>query len=161
MRRRLAVVLLVCAGGLVLVTNGGAAPAAPPARPVKVPIVVVKAPDGAIAAAVKLTIHGHTYGFLIDTGASVTVVNGPLAHQLGLAPVGKPVKVSGVGCSSSARIVDLSDWKLAGVTLPAIRAASVKIAGAGGTALGLLGSDVLSRFGAVTIDYRRAVLTLG
>jgi hypothetical protein len=30
-----------------------------------------------------------------------------------------------------------------------------------GHAFGLLGSDVLSRFGAVTIDYSHAVLTLG
>jgi hypothetical protein len=35
------------------------------------------------------------------------------------------------------------------------------IAGADGNAFGLLGSDVLSHFGTISIDYAHGVLTLG
>ena len=40
-------------------------------------------------------------------------------------------------------------------------ATSSVIAGADGKAFGLLGSDVLSHFGTISIDYAHGVLTLG
>src|ERR1700757_4277853 len=109
-----------------------------------VPLVVVRARDGEVAALAKVIIHGRAFPFLIDTGASVSLVDLALARRLGLKRIGKPVNVSGVGCESAAYRVRLSNWQIGNQTLPAIIATSTKIAGANGRAFGLLGSDVLS-----------------
>ncbi|MBV9683705.1 MAG: hypothetical protein JO046_18080, partial [Solirubrobacterales bacterium] len=55
----------------------------------------------------------------------------------------------------------LSNWSIGGQPLPSVVASSSPIVGTGGFGFGLLGSDVLSRFGSVTIDYRDKLLTLG
>lgn len=126
-----------------------------------VPLVVFRARDGEAAALAKVIIHGRAFPFLIDTGASVSVVDLALARRLALRRIGKPVNVSGVGCTSAAYRVRLSNWRIGNQTLPAIIATSTKITGANGRAFGLLGSDVLSRFGLIGIDYTHATLTLG
>jgi predicted aspartyl protease len=106
-------------------------------------------------------IHHHSFPFLIDTGSSKTLVDVALARKLHLKTVGRPIKVTGVGCSETARKVRISRWSIGGQPLPRIVATSSVIAGANGHAFGLLGSDVLSRFGAIAIDYAHGVLTLG
>jgi len=75
--------------------------------------------------------------------------------------VGKPIKVTGVGCSESASKVRLRNWSIGGQALPSIVATSSVIAGANGKAFGLLGSDVVSHFGAIGLDYAHGELTLG
>jgi predicted aspartyl protease len=127
----------------------------------QVPIVVVKAKGGATAVLAKVIIHGRAFPFLIDTGATESVVNPALANRLHLKQIGKPRKICGVsGCASSGR-VRLSRWSINGTPLPKIDVATSDIGGVGNTPFGLLGSDVLSRFGAITIDYQNKVLTLG
>jgi predicted aspartyl protease len=125
------------------------------------PLVILKARDGETLALARVVIHGHAFPFLIDTGSSKTLVDVALARKLHLKTVGKPINVTGVGCSEPASKVRLSRWSIAGQALPNIVASSSVIAGADGKAFGLLGSDVLSRFGTISIDYAHGVLTLG
>ena len=60
-----------------------------------------------------------------------------------------------------ARRVRVSNWNVGGVPLPNVVVSSAPIAGLNAHAFGLLGSDVLSRFGSVTIDYHDKQLILG
>ena len=160
--RRL-IVLAGLAGSFVLFafTGWGSASTPPKAHAASTaPLTILKARDGEVLALARVVIHGRTFPFLIDTGSSKTLVDVALARQLHLKLVGKPIKVTGVGCSESASKVRISRWSIAGQPLPNIVATSSVIAGADGHAFGLLGSDVLSKFGTISIDYVHGVLTL-
>ncbi|HUA06934.1 MAG TPA: retropepsin-like aspartic protease [Solirubrobacteraceae bacterium] len=161
MRRLVLVASLV--GSLVLVAfvGWGQASVGGHAAQASIPIVILKAKDGETLALARVIIHGRAFPFLIDTGSSKTLVDDALAKKLHLKQVGKPIKVTGVGCSEAASKVRLSSWSIGGQRLPSIVATSSTIAGSGGKAFGLLGSDVLSHFGSIGIDYAHGVLTLG
>jgi predicted aspartyl protease len=126
-----------------------------------VPLVILKAKDGETLALARVVIHGRVFPFLIDTGSSKTLFDEALARQLHLKRVGKPINVTGVGCTEPASKVRLNSWSIGGQALPSIVATSSVIAGADGKAFGLLGSDVLSHFGAIELDYAHSQLTLG
>jgi predicted aspartyl protease len=161
MRRLLTLATLLGTVGVLTGTNGVAASAPRAQTPTTVPLIVLKTKDGQAAALVSVVIHGRAFPFIVDTGATRTVVNLALARELHLKTIGPPIKVSGVGCVTPSRNVRLSDWSIGTQSLPAITAISVKIPFSNGRGFGLLGSDVLSRFGSVGIDYTRGELTLG
>ena len=161
MRRLIAFAGLVGAVVLVAFTGLGTASAGRAHAASTAPLVVLKGKDGETLALARVVVHGRAYPFLIDTGSSKTLVDTALARQLHLKTVGRPIKVTGVGCSETARKVRLSRWSIGGQPLPNIVATSSMIAGASGKAFGLLGSDVLSHFGAIGIDYAHGELTLG
>jgi predicted aspartyl protease len=161
MRRLIAVAGLVGSFVLAVFTGWGAASTGPAHAAATVPLVILKAKDGEVLALARVVIHGRGFPFLIDTGSSKTLVDVALARTLHLKTVGKPIKVTGVGCSETARKVRIGRWEIGGQTLPTIIATSSVIAGAGGHAFGLLGSDVLSHFGAIGLDYAHMQLTLG
>ena len=162
MRRLIAVAGMVGSFLLVGFTGWGfASTGGGHAAQATVPLVILKARDGETLALARVIIHGRVFPFLIDTGSSKTLVDDALAKKLHLKTVGHPIKVTGVGCSEGARKVRLKSWSIGGQKLPGIVATSSIIAGSGGKAFGLLGSDVLSHFGAIGIDYAHGVLTLG
>jgi predicted aspartyl protease len=161
MRRLIAVAGLVGSFVLVGFTGWGDASTGGAHATSTVPLVILKAKDGERLALARVVVHGHAFPFLIDTGSSKTLVNDSLAKKLHLKTVGRPIKVTGVGCSESARKVRLSHWSIGGQRLPSIVATSSMIAGSNGHAFGLLGSDVLSKFGTISIDYAHGQLTLG
>jgi predicted aspartyl protease len=161
MRRLIAVTGLVGSFVLVGFTGGGDASVTRAHATSTVPLVILKAKDGETLALARVVIHGRAFPFLIDTGSSKTLVDDALARKLHLRTVGRPIKVTGVGCSEGARKVRLRNWSIGGQPLPNIVATSSGIAGANGHAFGLLGSDVLSHFGAISIDYAHGQLTLG
>jgi predicted aspartyl protease len=160
-RRLVLVAGLVGSFVLVAFVGWGEASVGGHAAQASIPIVILKAKDGETLALARVVIHGHAYPFLIDTGSSKTLVDDALARRLHLKTVGKPIKVTGVGCSEGASKVRLSNWSIGGQALPSIVATSSTIAGSGGKPFGLLGSDVLSHFGSIGIDYAHGVLTLG
>ena len=130
-----------------------------------IPALVVRRPGGA-GAFVRLTVKGRPYIFKVDTGAARTVVAATVAKALALPNRGARYSATTFGCKTSAQPVVVSDWKLGAATLPATTVASVKsvLAGAkldGVPISGLLGPDVLSRFGTVTIDFAGNRLILG
>lgn len=159
MRRFIVVCLATIAG---VVAMGGATASARPAEAASVVhVIVLHSKSGGTVVGAKVKIHGHAFPFLVDTGASVTLVNPTIARRLHLKTIGKPHRFCGVTGCSTARRVRLSHWSIGGQPLPPIVASTSPIAGTGGFGFGLLGSDVLSKFGSVTIDYRDKTLTLG
>ncbi|MBV9945027.1 MAG: retropepsin-like domain-containing protein [Solirubrobacterales bacterium] len=161
MRRLIALAGLVGSIVLIAFTGWGDASVPPAHAAATVPVVIVKAKDGETLALVRVIVHGRAFPFLIDTGSSKTLLDVALARQLHLKTIGGPTKVTGVGCSEAAHEVRLSRWSIGGQPLPSIVATSSVIAGTGGKAFGLLGSDVLSHFGAIGLDYAHGQLTLG
>jgi predicted aspartyl protease len=162
--RRVIVAVCLCAMvGLATLsgTVAWARPVGAHAAQAVVPIVVLHSKSGGTVVAAKVIIHGRPFAFLIDTGASVTLVNPTIARRLHLKTVGKPHTFCGVTGCAQARRVRLNRWSIGGQPLPNVVVSSSPITGASGFGFGLLGSDVLSKFGAVTIDYRDKTMTLG
>jgi len=162
LRRFIVVASVVGVAALCCVTSGVASASAVEAHAASVVQVVVVRTHGAVAVAATVIIHGRAFPFLIDTGATTTLISPAIARRLHLKAIGKPGTVCGIGgCKSGAQRVRLSHWSIGGQPLPRVIVASAPIAGAGGSGFGLLGSDVLSRFGSITIDYKDQLMTLG
>jgi hypothetical protein len=95
------------------------------------------------------------FPFLLDSGAEVSVISQSLARSLRLSPTGSPVTIAAIGCNEQASDVTVRSWSMGGIELanqslvelnfPAILRRDV---------YGVIGSDVLARFGAIRIDYR-------
>jgi len=160
LHRFIAVVSLVCEVALSGVTAGVASATEAHAAQA-VPLVVVQTKSGATAALVRVVIHGQVVPMLVDTGATVTVINRTAARRLHLRTVGKPHEFCGLTGCALARRVRVSNWNVDGVPLPTVVVSSSPIAGLNSHPFGLLGSDVLSRFGSVTINYAGKQLILG
>jgi predicted aspartyl protease len=121
------------------------------------PILVARQGGQALAVA-NVKIGGHAYPFIVDSGASVTTIDPRIAIRAHLRRAGRPRTLSGVGCTSQATPMAIKKWSLAGHALPKTVAVTTKL---GSKVGGLLGSDVLSKFGKVTVDYRGKQLMLG
>jgi predicted aspartyl protease len=112
------------------------------------------------AVAVCINHHGP-YPFIVDTGANVTVISSTLAAKLGLRTYGTNL-LHGVGGSAAAKSTTLAQWSMGNVpmhaeqieTLPPSEFAVSRVAD------GFIGTDVLSRFGAIEIDYNVDALRL-
>jgi hypothetical protein len=126
-------------------------------------------------ALVPVYINGHgPFPFALDTGATRSLITLPLAQQLHLPSRGSAGLIHGVGGLAQAENVEVARWRAGKVTLPgSIIAAIVPApgtatsphasAGNGRVAagpVGLLGSDVLSRYGKIAIDYDKGLLIL-
>jgi Aspartyl protease len=129
-----------------------------PGPPSVVPIRVVRA---AIVANVCIGGEGP-FPFLVDTGDSTSLVESSLAARLHLAVVDGPRTVSSFTCKRQISFAAVSRWSVGNTTL---LPQTVAVANVQSPALpnvdGQLGSDTLSSFGAVRIDYRQQTLTLG
>ena len=117
---------------------------------------------GQVAESVDVCIGGQgPYPFILDTGAGQSTIDAGLAHRLHLASAGAATEFAGVGCTGTAQPgLGGLPGRSTGSTLAAqqLTAATLPQMGGKGEPVGLLGSDVLSRFGAVRIDFdgRRA-----
>jgi Aspartyl protease len=141
-----------CGGATAL--GGGAA---------RVPITVSTV-SGQVAEMVNVCIDGKgPYPFVIDSGAGESIIDAGLAATLGLSHAGSASEFAGVGCTGKAQPVSVATWSAAGVALSpqTLTAATLPDFGVPGQPVGLLGSDVLSRFGAVRIDFAAQTLTFG
>ena len=70
------------------------------------------------------------------------------------------MRVAGVFGEGLAQPVRIRRWRIGGTPLPSLRIVSFDV-GSRNRVVGLLGSDVLARFGRITIDYVSRTLTLG
>jgi RNA-binding protein YhbY len=141
----------------------GPTPAPLPAGQRAVRLLVEQDDAGNTLAFVPVTINGHgPYRFTLDTGASISTIDAELAHDLHLPEDGSPVKVAGVGAVTEAIPVRVEHWRVGDIELPARRIVRVHLPEPDRKAgmKGLLGSDILSRFGAILVDYRGEVLVL-
>jgi len=101
------------------------------------------------------------YDFALDTGAARSIVDTRVVSQLRLPTTGTEQAITGVSGTSEAVRVRVTSWRVDRVDLPDATILSVRLPSAGSPPLyGLLGSDMLSRFRTVTIDYQTGTVTL-
>ena len=82
-----------------------------------------------------------------------------VVRKLGLKTIGDPVTITGIACSGTAGRLRMQKWRAGGITLPA---AEIQTIGMPSPEIdGLLGSDILSTFGAITVDYDSERLLFG
>lgn len=142
------------------VSSGVAAPLA--GRGGTVPIKVVTASNAALALVPVLIDGKGPFVFALDTGASRSLLDSNVAEQLGFSPKGHHT-TTGVSCTTQAQQIRVSRWSAGPVTLPADTLSVTDLGGStsGGGLQGLLGSDVLSQYGTITVDYAGGELLLG
>jgi predicted aspartyl protease len=123
--------------------------------PRSVKLRVLSGPGG-VFAFLRVYIGGRgPFAFTVDTGASHSVVDFDVVRRLGLKTIGAPVEVTGITCRGEAGRLRMARWRAGTVRLPAgeIQTIDMPDPGGGIEIDGLLGSDVLSTFGAITVDY--------
>jgi hypothetical protein len=126
-------------------------------------ITIAHGPQGSTLVLLPVTINNQgPFTFALDTGASQSLIDRPLARRLGLQPTGAPTPISGVGGQEEAVPVRLSHWHVEQITLPpaTISAASLFNAQRDSGMQGLVGSDIWNQFGKITIDYDASTLTV-
>ena len=126
--------------------------------------ITVSTVAGQVAEMVNVCIDGRgPYPFVIDSGAGESIIDARLAARLHLAHDGSATEFDGVGCTGTAQPVEGSVMVGGGRSAgcPELTAATLPDFGGAGHPVGLLGSDVLSRFGAVRIDFTAQTLTFG
>lgn len=103
------------------------------------------------------------FQFVLDTGASRTVIEPGLVDELGLSR-GSDAAGTGIGGGEfNASTVEVEAWRIGEVELQArtiVTADLPSVPAQGPQFRGLLGSDVLAGFGVVEIDYDEQILTL-
>ena len=128
------------------------------------PIKVMQGQNGATLVLLPVTINGKgPFTFALDTGASTSLIDQPLARQLNLPQNGSPQPIAGVSGKEQAIPVKVSAWSVGTkIRLPASTIASANLFASqrGSGMQGLLGSDIWTQFGKITIDYSAQTLTV-
>ena len=161
----------VCALGVLCLTLAACSPnltlpvtlANTPTQGVTVPAEIRHGDQGSTLVVVEVVIHGKgPYPMALDTGASLTLIDRGLADKLGLKVAGPPEQITGVGGAQQVTPVNISNWSLGKAQLPSMTITSAPLSDLQNSAGvdGLLGSDMLDRFGAITIDYANSQVTL-
>lgn len=103
------------------------------------------------------------FPFLIDSGSSISVVDTQLSRRFQLHQVAVPQQAAGIGCSATVVREDVSSWSVGGLVLKpqVVVSASLPNLAKSQPLAGVIGSDVLSRFGSTRIDYRTQTVSLG
>lgn len=133
-----------------------------PAHGVTVPAEIRHGDQGSTLVVIEVLIHGKgPYPMALDTGASLTLIDRGLADKLGLAVAGSSEQITGVGGVQRVTPVKVSQWSVGQAQLPAMTITSAPLSQLKNSAGvdGLLGSDALNRYGAVTIDYTDSQVT--
>ncbi len=141
---------------------GCAGSSALPGGQEKVPLTVSTV-EGQVAESLNVCIDGKgPFPFILDSGAGQSTIDAGLAHRLHLASAGGTTEFAGVGCTGTAQPVSSGAWSLDGVDLAPqqLTAATLPQMGGKGEPEGLLGSDVLARFGSVRVDFAAGLLIL-
>jgi predicted aspartyl protease len=142
--------------------DGCTAATALPGGGTRVPIEVSTV-AGQVAELVNVCVAGQgPFPFVLDSGAGQSTIDANLARRLHLSSAGQPTSFAGVNCTATARPVSVGEWSLEGVDLApqTLMSATLPQIGGKGEPVGLLGSDVLARFGAVRIDFAAGDLVL-
>ena len=146
--------------GAALSSRGGCA-AKPVRGPEALELKMLSTAAGTVPT-VQVCIDGRgPFPFLLSTGAGSSVVVPSLAHSLHVRK-GPVTALRGVTCVPSAHSAKVKRWSMSGAELAAqhLIVADVSVAGASTEVKGIIGSDVLARFGAVRIDYATGRLVL-
>lgn len=130
-----------------------------------IPMTVTRDERG-IREGIRATISGRTSSFVLDTGASVTLLQASTAKRLGLVLVPGSFKLRGAaGCSLKARATQIIEWSASGMPLPSTLAVSAREpsirASPTGPPVGLIGAETLFAFGRLEFDFTHRRLILG
>jgi predicted aspartyl protease len=154
---------LALAAVLVLAGCAGGSSAPPTLKgQLLVDIKVIKH-GSQVLALVPVTIDGKgPFAFALDTGASQSLVDSQVAKELRVPSTGVKQRIAGVTAVSRVRAIRVRDWRVGKVQLPptTVVEANLPFGNADGGVQGLLGSDMLSDFDVVTIDYAHSRLLL-
>lgn len=173
----LVLIAALALGGCAVDVRGvppGSAPAAAPAAPAGAPSsacgaggrtvpLQVAHPGGSTLPLVEVTLHGQgPFLFALDTGAASSVVDTRLADRLGLVRSGTSRPVTGAVGAQDAPLARVESWRLGDVELNADEVVLIDLPGSQGGAnpQGLIGSDVLSGFGCIAVNYTGRQLEL-
>jgi hypothetical protein len=124
---------------------------------------IVHIAEGEVAL-VSVCIEGAgPFPFLIDSGSSISVVDTQLSQRFQLHQVAGPEQAAGIGCKATVVPEKLPSWSVGGLALrpQVVVSASLPSLAKGQPLAGVIGSDVLSRFGSIRIDYRTQTIGLG
>ncbi|MDI9889220.1 retropepsin-like aspartic protease [Streptomyces sp. HNM0645] len=128
----------------------------------EVPLRVAKE-GGRTLAFVPVSIEGTgPFLFALDTGASISVVDDDVADRAGLERTGERRVVSGILDAGQVPVARVERWELGSIVLDPAEVAVIDLGTPrGGDGIqGLLGSDVLSGFGSITVDYDEGMLEI-
>jgi predicted aspartyl protease len=142
-------------------TSRATARASPRTRS-SIPIKVISGSDGTLIL-IPVRVDGRgPYEFLLDTGSSTSSVNKSLQRRLDLPTTGAVQRVAGVTGQSTVPVVSIAHWSIGGMSISPADVAVINLdsRSTGLAVSGLLGSDELSKFGSVTIDFTDQLLYL-
>jgi predicted aspartyl protease len=139
-----------------------------------IPIEVIRGRDGNVLVYVNVYVEGQgPYPFVLDTGASRSVIDPGIAEELGLPESDQTGVITGVTGQAQVRMVRVENWSIGEVDVPPSTLVSLELPQIAGPSIlggllgndmdrvkGLLGSDALSQFGVIQIDYEQSVLIL-
>ena len=120
------------------------------------PVKILRGGGGTALVLVPITIDGKgPYDFALDTGAGITLIDTELADSLQLPVTGDSSQVAGVGGTQDVTPVHIGSWSAGKITLPGATVGKTGLSSFkhNSDVRGLLGSDMLSRFGRITINY--------
>jgi hypothetical protein len=155
--RRLFLLLAVA-----LVAGCGSSSAPAPKGTLTVEIKVIKQ-GKQVLALVPVTIDGKgPFAFALDTGASQSLIDTAIAKILHAPKTGHTQKIAGITAVANVGSIEVKHWRVGKVQLPAttIVETNLPFGSAHGGVQGLLGSDMLSQFDVITIDYGAGLLRL-
>jgi hypothetical protein len=121
--------------------------------------LTVVAQQGGVVAYAPIKFDGSRPQLLVvDTGAAISSISTPLARSLHLVSADRNVEFPAFGCPAMLAEVASGPWMLGATSVPPQLLATLPVSGL--RVSGLFGSDVMSSFGVVVIDYRAARLLL-
>lgn len=130
---------------------------------ITVTVQIAHGQDDATLVLLPVTINGKgPFTFALDTGASTSLIDTPLAQQLRLPRNGGPQPINGVSGTEQAIPVQVSNWSIEQIKLPRMTVESARLftQQRGASIRGLIGSDIWNQFGTVTISYSDGTLTV-
>jgi len=160
-RRTAAAAVALAAAALAAAGCGGSAADKAAKGNTIVTLRVIKF-KGQVLALVPVQINGHAFTFALDTGAAGSLIDSQAAKLIQIPKTGAKERGAGVKCTFTAATVKVTSWRVGTIKLPPATIVSVNLpfGNAHRGVQGLLGSDMLSRFDTVTIDYDHGILKL-
>jgi predicted aspartyl protease len=153
-------IALLALGAAIVPATGTGAQGGAGAGAVQVPINVISGSNHQKLVEVQVTVAGQQLPFVVDTGAANSAISLRVAKLLHLPKAGRVHRGVSAGCTPKFQPITMSGWTLGGVALPTVRMDASNLGLSGVGAVGLLGSDVLSTFDKVSIDYAHRIMTL-
>ena len=119
-----------------------------------------KTTSGRLLATVGVCIgKSGPYPFVVDTGSTRSIVASGLAASLHLKKAGT-IALGGSGCATTGSLVKTPVLHLQAVAIAAQQMVSANLSSWSGKRVdGVLGSDILGRFGAIKLDLPKRTLT--